>query len=88
MFTFDGKWKVRREGGLLLPFGIRKTIRDGRGWTKLAFLPLLPFRVEGLTLQYRALPLRDEIQMQGDGSLGGAAYFLGLPICRFRLEPA
>ena len=87
MATFDGRWKVKREWGVL-PFGLGKTIRDGRGWTKLSFLPLLPFRVDGLTFRYRALPLRDELQMRGDGSLGGAAYFLGVPYCRFRLERA
>ena len=88
MAAFDGQWKVRRESGLLPPFGIRKAIRGDRGWTKVAFVPLLPFRVDGLTLNYRLVPIRDELSLRDDGSLGGAGYFLGIPFCRFRMEPA
>lgn len=88
MAAFDGSWKVRRESGLLLPFGIRKKIRGATGWTKLAFLPILPFRVKGLTFDYHVVPIRDELSLRPDGSIGGAGYFLGLPFCRFRMEPA
>jgi hypothetical protein len=87
MATLDGRWKVRRESGLLPPFGIGKRILGARGWTELAHVPLLPFRVEGLTLSYLLVPIRDELTVRGDGTLGGVAYFLGFRFCRFRMEP-
>src|SRR5919197_2815365 len=88
MATLDGRWKVRRESGLLPPFGIGKRIRGGAGWTEVARMPLLPFRLDGLTLRYRDLPIRDELTVRADGTLGGVGYFLGWPFCRFRMERA
>jgi hypothetical protein len=88
MAILDGRWKVRRESGLLPPFGIGKRIRHGKGWTELVYVPILPFRVNGLTLTYLFVPIRDELTPRGDGTFGGVAYFLGWRFCHFRMEPA
>jgi hypothetical protein len=87
MGEFDGRWKVRREAGLLPPL-LRKSIHDQRGWTKLGLVPLLPFRIDGLSFLYRWLPLRDELSLRDDGALEGKGYLFGRRFCRFRLEPA
>ena len=70
------------------PFGIGKRLRGEAGWTEVAGIPLLPFRLDGLTLRYRVLPIRDELTARPDGTLAGVGYFLGWPFCRFRMERA
>ena len=91
MATLEGRWKVRRESGLLPPRGVSKRIGAGSGWTLLLGLPVAPFRVErageGRTLRYRLLPIRDELSLRADGSWAGRGLLLGREFCRFRLEP-
>jgi hypothetical protein len=90
--TLAGRWSVRRESGFLPRFGITKRISArGRGWTCVAGVPLLPFRVmksarADRELRYRFLPLRDELIKLGYGWLG-RGLFLGREFCRFRLLP-
>jgi hypothetical protein len=77
--------------GLLLPFGITKRIgENNRGWTCVAGLPLLPFRVTNSAradreLHYSFLPIRDELVKFGAG-WAGRGLFLGRKFCRFRLS--
>ena len=79
-----GRWRVERVGGLLPP-GLRKRIgRDG-GSTRLGPLPLAVFRVHGQTLNYRLLPIRDELTPAGDGTWLGRGLVFGREFCRFRL---
>jgi hypothetical protein len=87
MAAFDGRWKVRRESGLLPPFGIRKFISGDHGWTQLGPLPVAPFRVEDTRLAYRILPIRDELRQADDGVWHGTGYLLGRRFCTFRLDP-
>ncbi|MGA9520453.1 MAG: hypothetical protein WBV82_03255 [Myxococcaceae bacterium] len=87
MAAFDGRWKVRRESGLLLPFGIRKFISGDHGWTQLGPIPVAPFRVEGTRLTYRGWPIRDELQQAEDGVWHGTGYLFGRRFCTFRLDP-
>jgi hypothetical protein len=92
MATLEGRWKVRRESGLLPPRGVSKRIGPGSGWTLLLGLPVASFRVERAggetcTLRYRLLPIRDELSLRADGSWAGRGLLLGREFCRFRLEP-
>jgi hypothetical protein len=88
----DGDWRVSRIDGALPPMPlVRKTIRAGRGWTRIGPLPAAPFRVEaagaGARLVYRG-PLSllvDEISPQPDGSWAGTATLAGRPLGRFRM---
>ncbi|MBX5483382.1 MAG: hypothetical protein IRZ16_16295 [Myxococcaceae bacterium] len=86
MAAIDGLWKVRRESGLLPPFGLRKFIAGDHGWTMLGFLPVAPFKVEGTQLRYKLWPLRDEVLLR-DGHWYGRGYAFGRRYCEFRLEP-
>jgi hypothetical protein len=79
-----GRWRVERVGGLLPP-GLRKRIGRGGGSTRLGPLPLALFRVRGRTLDYRLLPIRDELTPAGDGSWLGRGLLFGREFCRFRL---
>ena len=79
-----GRWRVERVGGLLPP-GLRKRIRLTGGSTRLGPVPLALFRVRGRTLDYRLLPLRDELTPAGDGTWLGRGLLLGREFCRFRL---
>jgi hypothetical protein len=93
MATLEGRWKVRRESGLLPPLGVSKRIGVGSGWTLLAGLPVASFRVEDAggearRLRYRLLPIRDELSPRADGSWVGRGLLLGREFCRFRLEPS
>ena len=84
MSELTGRWRVERVGGLLPP-GLRKRIgRDG-GSTRLGPLPVAVFRVRGRTLDYRLLPVRDELTPSGDGRWVGRGVLLGWEFCRFRL---
>ena len=94
MARLDGIWRVERESGVLPPFGVSKRIFGDGGWTLVADLPVAHFRVrrpseERAVLDYLALPVRDELEAQGDG-WAGRGVLLGREICRFRLirEPA
>lgn len=90
--TLAGRWSVRRESGFLPRLAITKRISArGRGWTCIAGIPLLPFRVTKSAradreLRYRFLPLRDELIKLGYGWQGRGLLF-GREFCRFRLLP-
>jgi hypothetical protein len=85
-----GHWRVERQAGFLPPFGITKRIgENGRGWTCVAGLPLLPFRVTDSSradreLRYSFLPIRDELMRLGP-SWAGRGLIFGREFCRFRL---
>jgi hypothetical protein len=81
----SGRWRVERIDGLLPPAGLRKRIGRGGGSTRLGPLPLAPFRVRGRTLEYRLLPIRDELTSAADGSWLGRGLLFGRQFCRFRL---
>jgi len=82
----DGKWDVKRSGGLLPPMvGVRKQITGNKGVTTAGPLRL-PFRVEGRSLRYRFPPgLVDELEPDGDG-FRGRALLAGRELGRFRLD--
>jgi len=85
----DGRWRVRRLGGLLPPMvGVRKRIRGDRGETSAGPLPGLPFRVEKgevrVVLRY-APPLVDELTPEAGGSWLGRTMLGGRELGRFRM---
>jgi len=65
--------------------GLTKSIANGRGWTRLAGIPIAPFRVVGRTLVYRGWPIRDDLEQDSEGSWSGRGFVLGREFCRFRL---
>jgi ferritin-like metal-binding protein YciE len=82
----DGTWDVQRVSGALPPMvGVRKVIDGAAGYTELAGLRL-PFRVEGLRLVYRGLPLVDELEPDERG-FAGRATLAGREYGRFALRP-
>lgn len=81
----EGRWRVRREAGLLPPF-VKKKISDGGGWTYWFGLPVGRFVRDGATLRYRLWPIRDELRAGPDGFHGRGLLF-GREFCRFRLDP-
>ena len=83
----EARWRVERVSGVLPPFGVRKRIAGGRGWTLLGPLPLAAFDVRGSTLVYRTLPVRDELEPCDDGTWLGRGLVRGREFCRFRLVP-
>ena len=89
MRELQGRWRVRRTGGLLPPLvGVRKRIQGGRGETAIGPLPGFPFDVDGLRLRYRS-PLRglvDELEPDDDG-FRGRATFRGRRLGTFELRP-
>ena len=74
--------------GVLPPFGVRKRIQQGRGWTLVGPIPVASFDVRGSTLVYRHLPVRDELERQADGTWLGRGLLWGREFCRFRLVGA
>jgi hypothetical protein len=85
--SLEGDWRVKRESGLLPP-GLSKRIRNGKGWTRFLGLPLLPFRSVGSVLSYGLLPIRDELVPGARGEWLGRGLLFGREFCRFRLTPA
>ena len=83
--TLEGAWRVERISGLLPPTGVTKRITGRTGTTRLLGLPVAAFRVQGLSLIYRFLPIRDELTPRVDGSWEGRGLVLGRQFCRFRL---
>jgi len=83
--SLDGRWRVERESGLLPPAGVGKRIAAGEGWTTLGGFPVGFFRVEGTTLVYSGVPVRDELTPRGDGTWSGRGLVRGQEFCRFRL---
>jgi hypothetical protein len=84
----EGTWQVERTGGLLPPLrNVEKRIHAGRGETRIAGFPGLPFDVEGLELRYRR-PFSgfvDVLVPDGDGRFRGRATFRGREFGRFLL---
>ncbi len=94
MESLEGEWRVERLGGLLPPMiGVRKTIRDGAGETRVGPLAVWPFRrepKEGRVALVYGTPLSmfvDEVRREPDGSWLGRMTFLGLELGRFRMTP-
>ena len=83
--VLEGAWRVKRISGLLPPAGVTKHIGGGAGATRVLGLPVAAFRVRGLSLVYRFLPIRDELTPRPDGSWDGRGLLLGWEFCRFRL---
>jgi hypothetical protein len=83
----DGRWRVKRLGGLLPPLGIvRKEIVGSSGRTVIGPLSLW-FDVRGTRLHYRA-PLKglvDVIEPTEDDARRGRAELLGARIGTFLL---
>jgi hypothetical protein len=87
--ALDGRWHVRRTGGLLPPLlGVGKTIAGSRGHTTLGPLRV-PFLVEDLTLRYEGLlrGLEDRLEPDGPG-FKGRSYVYGVELGRFELRRA
>ncbi|MFL5322032.1 MAG: hypothetical protein ACJ790_20390 [Myxococcaceae bacterium] len=83
----SGRWKVKRVSGLLPPFGVSKVIGLANGVTRLLGIPVAAFKVVGNEFRYRALPVRDRVHPNGDGTYEGEGFLFGKRFCRFRLEP-
>jgi hypothetical protein len=83
--ALEGRWRVHRLSGVLPPLGVRKHIRQGRGWTLVGAVPVASFDVRDTTLVYRCLPVRDELERQADGTWLGRGLLWGREFCRFRL---
>ncbi len=87
----DGRWAVRREGGLLPPLGfVEKRIEDRRGVTRAGPISR-PFRVRagarGPELAYTG-PLsfvHDRLHRRDDDVWGGETFIAGVRIGRFRM---
>ena len=75
--ALDGVWRVERISGLLPPGGVTKQISGGSGSTRILGLPVALFRLQGQTLAYRLLPIRDELTPKTDGSWEGRGLLLG-----------
>jgi hypothetical protein len=84
----SGRWRVRREAGLLPPLGIGKRTWGSWGCTTVLGVPVAIFRLLPGTLDYVGFPLRDEIQEMPDGSWLGRGLLFGREYCRFRMVPA
>src|SRR5688500_756474 len=85
--ALTGRWKVKRESGLLPPIGVRKYICADHGWTLLGFIPVGVFKVDGTSFLYKLWPLRDELERDANGTWRGRGYLFGRRFCTFRLEP-
>ena len=81
----QGEWLVRRVSGFLPPVGIRKRIGARSGSTRVGRIPVAAFRVSGLLLDYRWLPVKDELEGLEGGMWQGRGLVLGREFCRFRL---
>jgi hypothetical protein len=83
--SLEGDWRVKRLSGVLPPLPISKHIEGQSGVTRIGRLRI-PFRIVGMTLQYRP-PLQafaDELEASGEGFVGRATLF-GQEYARFRL---
>ena len=92
MDELDGRWDLRRTGGLLPPLRLlQKRIDGGRGATHLTGMVRVPFDVrEGdagrAELVYPLGLLRDQLVPDGEGGWEGEARFLGFRVGRFRMR--
>jgi len=90
MSRIDGTWRVERVSGALPPGVLRKRIFGDHGWTLAGEVPLGYFEVkrddaDSVTLDYRVMPVRDELEAREDGGWDGRGLVLGREFCRFRL---
>ena len=79
---------VLRLSGLLPPAYLEKHFGQEHGTTFLAGAPLANFLVDGTTLRYVRLPLRDELVPVSEDFWHGTGSVLGLRFCTFRLVRA
>jgi hypothetical protein len=88
----DGRWDLRRTGGLLPPLRLlHKRIDGGQGATHLTGALRVPFHVregeEGRAeLVYPLGLLRDQLVPDGEGGWDGESRLLGFRIGRFRMR--
>jgi len=81
---------VERVSGALPPGLLRKRIFGDHGWTLAGEVPLGYFDVkrddaQSVTLDYRVMPVRDELEAREDGGWDGRGILLGREFCRFTL---
>jgi hypothetical protein len=94
MDGLDGRWDLRRTGGLLPPLRLlHKRIDGGRGGTHLTGAVHVPFDVReeeggGAELVYPLGLLRDHLVPDGEGGWTGESRLLGFRLGRFRMRPA
>jgi hypothetical protein len=92
MDDLDGRWDLRRTGGLLPPLRLlHKRIDGGHGATHLTGGARVPFEVrEGdggrAELVYPLGLLRDQLVPDGEGGWEGEARLLGFRVGRFRMR--
>ena len=93
MDQLDGRWDLRRTGGLLPPLRLlHKRIQGDRGDTQLFGPARVPFDVrEGdggrAELVYPLGLLRDRVVPDGEGGWTGESRLLGFRVGRFRMRP-
>jgi len=92
MDDLDGRWDLRRTGGLLPPLRLlHKRIDGGRGATHLTGRARVPFDVraeggDGAELVYPLGLLRDRLVPDGEGGWTGESRLLGFRIGTFRMR--
>jgi hypothetical protein len=93
MDGLDGRWDLRRTGGLLPPLRLMHKRIDGEhGATHLIGPVRMPFDVredEGgaAELVYPLGLLRDRVVPDGEGGWTGESRLLGFRVGRFRMRP-
>ena len=88
--ALDGRWDVKRAGGLLPPLaGVRKEISGNHGVTRIGPFPGAPFDVAGLELRYR-FPFSGFVDVlePRPGGYEGRAQAFGRQFGCFRMTPS
>jgi hypothetical protein len=92
MDDLEGRWDLKRTGGLLPPLRfMHKRISGERGATCLTGAVRVPFDVRdredgGAELRYPLGLLRDRVVPDGEGGWTGESRLLGVRIGRFRMR--